>query len=162
MMNKSTLRLAATAMAIACAAAADAQQAEAPAFAVPAVDAPYVPETRLAMATEPGAPPEAVAKIVFDEPAATSEQPVEPVRLAQATPAAPVERTAPPARLPDTAGWAPLLVLLGLVAFVGALVLMMRRRMRRSPARGPHGRLAAELKALWDKTTTTETLRPRG
>jgi len=266
-MNKSTLRLAATAMAIACATAADAQQADAtpdaPAFATPAVDAPscadlswqaqivarypriaaacqevvvsnsvhyarftgelmrvnrdgsvsfdfkdrdgkslgkattlqpadsqraviegrayrfselnpgqqlslYVPETRLVVATEPGAPPEAAAKIVFDDQPATSEQPVEPVRLAQATPAAPV---AQPARLPDTAGWTPLLVLFGVLAMVGALLLMTSRRLRRAPwesdeteaatARGRAKRLAGELRVLWDKTTTTEILRPR-
>jgi hypothetical protein len=269
MMNKSALRLGATAMAIACATVADAQQApdaeraDAPAFAAPAVDAPscadlswqkqivarypniaaacqevvvsnsvryarftgelvranrdgsvsfdfkdrdgrslgkattlqpaesqramieghayrlselrpgqqlsvYVPETRLAVATEPGAPPEAVAKMVLEDPAATREQPVEPVRLAQATRAEPV---AQPARLPDTAGWAPLLVILGVVALVGALLLMTSRRMRGVPwesdeteastARGRQERLAAELRALWDKTTTTESLRPR-
>jgi hypothetical protein len=208
MMSKSTLRLAATAMAIACAAAADAQQTDAPAFAAPAVEgrdgsslgrattlqpadsqraviegrayrfselnpgqqlSVSVPETRLVAATEPGAPREAVAKIVFEAPAATGEQPIEPVRLAHATP---TEPTAQPARLPDTAGWAPLLVLLGVLALVGALLLMTsRRHMRRLPwesdeteastARGRQERLAKELRALWDKTTTTETLRPR-
>lgn len=273
MMNKSTLRLAATAVAIACAAAADAQQADAeranaPAFAAPAVDAPscadlswqkqvvarypniaaacqevvvsnsvryarftgellrvnrdgsvsfdfkdrdgksvgkattlqpadsqraviegrayrlselnpgqqlslYVPETNLVVATEPGAPPEAVAKVVFEEPAATTEQPAEPVRLAQATPppAAPIAPPAQPARLPDTASWSPLLVLLGVLALIGAVLLMTGRRMRRLPwesdeteattARGRQERLTAELRALWDRTTTAETLRPR-
>jgi hypothetical protein len=127
----------------------------------------YVPETRLVVATEPGAPPEAVAKIVFDDPAATGEQPVEPVRLAQAAPAEPA---AQPARLPDTAGWAPLLVLLGVLAMIGALLLMTSRRMRGIPGgseteeltvdRGQE-RLAEELRALWDKSTTTETLQRR-
>jgi hypothetical protein len=271
MMNKSALRLGATAMAIACATVADAQQApdaewaDAPAFAAPAVDTPscadlswqkqivarypniaaacqevvvsnsvryarftgelvranrdgsvsfdfkdrdgrslgkattlqpaesqramieghayrfsdlnpgqqlslYVPETRLVVATEPGAPPEAAAKIVFDDQPVTSEQPAEPVRLAQAAPPAPVP-VAQPARLPDTAGWTPLLVLFGVLAMIGALLLMTSRRTRRAPwesdeteaatARGRQKRLAEELRVLWDKTTTTEILRPR-
>ena len=263
MMNKSMLRVAATAMALACASAANAQQADAPAFAVPAVDAPscadltwqkqivarypniaaacqevvvsnavsyarftgelvrvnrdgsvkfefkdrdgkslgaattlqpadsqramiegrayrfselnpgqqlsvYVPETRLVVATEPGAAPEAVAKMVFDDPLPTAEQPAEPVRLAQATPAAP--QAALPSRLPDTAGWTPLLVVSGLLALVGAVLLMTRRTRRvswesgeteASTAPSREGRLAEELRTLWDKTTTTETLRPR-
>jgi LPXTG-motif cell wall-anchored protein len=130
----------------------------------------YVPETRLVVATDPAAPPEAVAKIVFEDPQPTVEQqPIEPARLAQATPvAAPAVQ---PARLPDTAGWTPMLVVAGLLALVGAILLMTRRRMRRLPwetdeteaqtARGREKRLSEELRALWDKTTTTETLRPR-
>jgi hypothetical protein len=128
----------------------------------------YVPETNLVVATELGAPPEAVAKVVFDEPPATVEQPVETVRLAQATPPA---STAQPARLPDTAGWTPLLVLFGVLALIGAVLLATKRRYRAAPwgsnetgaatARGRQQRLADELRAMWDKTTTTETLRPR-
>jgi hypothetical protein len=263
MMNRSRMRLAATAVAIVCATAADAQQADTSAFDAPAVDGPscadlswqkqivarypdiaaacqevvvsnrvryarftgelvqvnrdgsvrfdfkdregkslgkpttlqpadsqravidgrtyrlseltpgqtlsvYVPEARLVVATEPGAPPEAVAKMVFEDPQATVEQPLEPVRLAAATPAA-----APtlPARLPDTAGWTPLLALFGALALIGAVLLMTRRRLRRAPwesdeaeastARSREKRFAEELKVLWDKATTTETLRPR-
>jgi hypothetical protein len=85
----------------------------------------YVPETNLVVATEPGAPPEAVAKVVFDEPPATVQQPVETVRLAQATPPA---STTPPARLPDTAGWGPLIALFGVLALIGALLLATKRR----------------------------------
>jgi len=264
MMNKSRMRIVATAVAIACATVADAQKADTPAFDAPAVDGPscadlswqkqivarypniaaacqevvisdsvryarftgelmqvnrdgsvrfdfkdrdgkslgrtttlqpadsqraviegrtyrlseltpgqklsvYVPEERLVVALEPGAPPEAVAKMVFEEPqAATVEEPIEPVRLAAATPAA---AQALPARLPDTAGWTPLLVVFGVLALIGAISLMARRRLRRAPgesarpqalsARGREKRYAEELKILWDKTTTTETLRPR-
>lgn len=128
----------------------------------------YVPEARLVVAMEPGAPPEAVAKMVFEEPRATVDEPLEPVRLAAATPAA---ASAPPARLPDTAGWTPLLVLFGVLALIGGVLSMTRRRMRRAPwesdeteastARKREKRLMEELKILWDKTTTTETLRPR-
>jgi LPXTG-motif cell wall-anchored protein len=69
MMSKSTLRLAATAVAIACAASADAQQAN----------------------------------------------------------------TQQPNVLPNAATWMPLLVVFGLLALVGALLLMTRRKVRPSP-----------------------------
>jgi hypothetical protein len=87
----------------------------------------YVPEAGLAVATEPGVPPEAMAKIVLDEPASPAGVPREPVRLAEATP--------PPAaaqaeRLPDTAGWSPLLGLAGVLALGGGIALMARRRLR--------------------------------
>jgi hypothetical protein len=158
MMNRSTLRLAATAIAIACVAAADAQQADAervdaPAFAAPADSQRSVIEGR---AYRPS------------DPAATTEQSVEPLRPAQAAPAEP---PAQPARLPDMAALTPLLVFLGVLALVGALLLMTSRRFGRMPwesdeteastARGRQKRLAVELRALWDKTTTTERLRLR-
>jgi hypothetical protein len=127
----------------------------------------YVPEARLVVATDPGAPPEAVAKMVFEEPQGTVE-PLEPVQLAAATRAA---AAALPARLPDTAGSTPLLVAFGVLALIGGVLSMTRRRLRRAPwesdetkastARGREKRFAEELKVLWDKTTTTETLRPR-
>lgn len=79
----------------------------------------YVPEGLYAVATEPGPPPERMAQIVPSEtraPAATTE----PARVAQAT-------AAPAARLPDTAGSAPLLVLAGLLAAAGGCALTLRR-----------------------------------
>ncbi len=79
---------------------------------------PVHSEARLVVATEPSAPPEAMAKIVLDEPAATAEQPIEPTRLAEATPPA---ATAQPNRLPDTAGWTPMLVFAGLLSLVAAI-----------------------------------------
>ena len=143
MMKKSTLRVAATAMAIACAAAVDAQQTDAPAFA------------KLA-----------AAKMVFEASQATVEQPVAPVRLAEAKPAA---ASAQPDFLSSTAAWTPLLVLFGLLALVGAVLLMTKRQVKPSrwesdemeAARGRQRRLAEELQAIWAKTTTTETLLPR-
>jgi hypothetical protein len=85
----------------------------------------YIPESRLVVATEPTAPPDAVAKIVLDEPVVTAEQPVEPVRIADATPQS---ATVQPARLPDTAGWTPILGLAGLIALAGAILLEVKRR----------------------------------
>lgn len=85
----------------------------------------YIPEARLVVATEPSAPPEAMAKIVLDEPAATAEQPIEPTRLAEATPPA---ATAQPNRLPDTAGWTPMLVFAGLLSLVAAIFVGLMRR----------------------------------
>ena len=112
MMNRTVLRVAATAMLLAYATAANAQLADA--------------------LSAPGATPKA-------------EQPLE--------------------------AWMPLLVVFGLVALVGAVLLMTTRRMRGLPweteetqastARGREKKLSEELRALWNKTTTTETLRPR-
>lgn len=144
MVNKSSLRVAATVVAIACASTAHAQRAD-----------------------TLGAPPEAVAQVMFEDPQGSREQPLEPVRLAAATRA-----VAPPlpARLSDMARWTPLLLVFGVLALIGGYLLMTRRRLRRAPwesdeteastARGREERFAEELKALWDKTTTTETLRP--
>jgi hypothetical protein len=88
----------------------------------------YIPEARLVVATEPTAPPEAVAKIVLEEPASTAEQPAEPVRIADATP-----QSAAPTRLPETAGWMPMLGLAGLIALAGAILLEMKRRLKDRP-----------------------------
>jgi hypothetical protein len=90
----------------------------------------YIPEQRLVVVTEPTAPPEAVAKIVLEEPAVTAEQPVAPVRLAEATPQSAAVQ---PARLPDTAGWTPMLGLAGLIALAGAILLKMKRRLKQRP-----------------------------
>jgi hypothetical protein len=84
----------------------------------------YIPEARLVVATEPTAPPDAVAQIVLDEPV-TAEQPAAPARLAQATPQS---ATVQPTRLPDTAGWTPMLGLAGLIALAAGILLQMRRR----------------------------------
>lgn len=125
----------------------------------------YVPESRLVIATDPAAPPEAVAKMVFDDPQATQDQPVEPTRLADASPGV---RAAQPTRLPETAGWAPLLGVFGVVALMGGILLKVGRRALAKPAApestdaGREQRLADELKVLWDKTTTTEVLRDPG
>lgn len=86
----------------------------------------YIPEARLVVATEPTAPPEAVAQIVLED-AVTAEEPIEPVRLAEATPQS---ATALPARLPDTAGWTPMLGLAGLIALAAGILLEMKRRWR--------------------------------
>jgi hypothetical protein len=90
----------------------------------------YIPESRLVVATEPSAPPDAVAKIVLEETAVAAEQPVEPVRLAEATPQS---ARALPARLPDTAGWAPMLGLAGVIALAGAILMEMKRRLKHRP-----------------------------
>jgi hypothetical protein len=86
----------------------------------------YIPEARLVVATEPAAPPEAVAQIVLED-AVTAEEPIESVRLAEATPQS---ATALPARLPDTAGWTPMLGLAGLIALAAGILLEMKRRWR--------------------------------
>lgn len=89
----------------------------------------YVPEASLAVATEPGVPPESMAKVVLDEPAAPAEVPHEGVRLAEATPQPAATQAA---RLPDTAGWSPLLALGGVLALGGGIALAVRRRLRRT------------------------------
>jgi hypothetical protein len=66
--------------------------------------------------------------------------------------------------------WEALLVVFGLVALGYVFLLMTRRGMRRGPAaasaekgastaRSRDEQFAEELRILWDKTTTTETLR---
>lgn len=87
----------------------------------------YIPETVLGVATEPVVAPESMAKMVLDEPGAPADVPHETIRLAQATPES---AAAQPARLPDTAGWSPLLALTGVLALGGGIVLMARRRFR--------------------------------
>ena len=72
---------------------------------------------------------------------------------------------------PVTGHWAPLLVILGLVVLVGILVLVTRRCMRHGPSESVateastvdsrNKQFADELKILWDKPTTTETLLAR-
>jgi hypothetical protein len=72
---------------------------------------------------------------------------------------------------PVTGHWAPLLVTLGLVALVGILLLVTRPGVRRGPTewvetepstlRSQDKQFAHELKILWDKPTTTETLLAR-
>jgi hypothetical protein len=89
----------------------------------------YVPENSLTVATELGAPPESMARIVPDDQSSPAEAPAEPVRLAEAT-APPAEAQA--TRLPDTAGWSPLLALAGVLALGGGLALTARRRFRRA------------------------------
>lgn len=90
----------------------------------------YIPEARLVVATELSAPPAAVARIVFEEPAVAAEPPSPPARLADATPhSAMVQR----ARLPDTAGWTPMLGLAGLMALAGGLLLELKRRLKQRP-----------------------------
>jgi hypothetical protein len=69
---------------------------------------------------------------------------------------------------PAAGGWAPLFVILGLVMLVGILVWVTGRSARRSPSesvetdtstvRSQDKQFADELKVLWDKPTTTETL----
>ena len=76
-----------------------------------------------------------------------------------------------PAPLPEAGGWTPLLLLIALVVLVGAVLLIAGRISRRaqpkpdtaeaSTARSRDQRFAEDLKILWDKTTTTETLRAR-
>jgi hypothetical protein len=87
----------------------------------------YIPESVLGVATEPVAAPESIAKMVLDEPATPVDVPHETTRLAQATPE---PATAQAARLPDTAGWSPLLALTGALALGGGIVLTARRRFR--------------------------------
>jgi hypothetical protein len=88
----------------------------------------YIPETVLGVATEPVGAPESIAKLVLDEPGAPAEVPHETIRLAQATP----DRAAAPAtRLPDTAGWSPLLALTGVLALGAGIALTARRRFRK-------------------------------
>jgi hypothetical protein len=87
----------------------------------------YIPETVLGVATEPVVAPESIAKIVLDEPGAPADVPRETIRLAQATPE---PATAQAARLPDTAGWSPLLALTGVLALGGGVALATRRRFR--------------------------------
>jgi hypothetical protein len=94
----------------------------------------YVPEAGLAVATELGVPPASMARMVFDEseaPAADASR--QPVRLAEAAPqpAQATPQEAQPERLPDTAGWSPLLAFAGVLALGGGLVLMARRRLRK-------------------------------
>jgi hypothetical protein len=87
----------------------------------------YVPESGLTVATEPVAESVPMAKMLLDEPAAAAETPPEPVRLAEAAPQpAATEAT----RLPDTAGWTPLIGLGGLIALAAGIVMGMRRRLR--------------------------------
>lgn len=84
--------------------------------------------------------------------------------------ATPAHAAAQPAHLPDMAGWMPLIAILGLVALVIVLSLITSRLMRRHPPEPDEAeasalrirdeKFAEELKILWDKTTTTETLRP--
>jgi hypothetical protein len=78
----------------------------------------YIPERLFAIATAPGTPPEAMARIVPDEPAvAERELPVQAaVQVAVAE------------RLPDTAGLTPVLALGGILAMLGGLALTARRR----------------------------------
>jgi len=85
----------------------------------------YVPESRFAIATEPGAAPEAMAQIVPDEPVAPAAAAAEPTRLAAATPAVAAE---PATKLPATAGSLALLALGGVVLMLGGLALTARRR----------------------------------
>jgi hypothetical protein len=87
----------------------------------------YISETVLGVATEPVVAPESIAKLVLDEPGAPAEVPHETIRLAQATPD---PAAAPATRLPDTAGWSPLLALTGLLALGGGMALAARRRFR--------------------------------
>jgi hypothetical protein len=64
--------------------------------------------------------------------------------------------------------WSPLFVIFGLVALVCVFLLMTRKGMRRGPAasaetgastaRSRDEQFAEELRILWDKTTTMETL----
>jgi hypothetical protein len=88
----------------------------------------YVPEAGLAVAMEPVTPSVPMAKMVLDEPAAPAEAPPAPVRLAEATPQPAASESA---RLPDTAGWTPLLALAGVLALGGGIALSMRRRLRK-------------------------------
>ncbi len=88
----------------------------------------YVPENSLTVATELGASPESMARIVPDDQNAPAAVPAAPVRLAEAA-AQPAEAQA--TRLPDTAGWSPLLALAGVLALGCGLALTARRRFRR-------------------------------
>jgi hypothetical protein len=95
----------------------------------------YVPEAGLAVATELGVPPASMARMVFDESDAPANAPGEPVRLAEAAPqpaqATPQPAEAQPERLPDTAGWSPLLAFAGVLALGGGIALTARRRLRK-------------------------------
>jgi hypothetical protein len=89
----------------------------------------YVSENSLAVATELGAPPESMARIVPDDQNPPADAAREPVRVAAAT-AQPAEPQA--ARLPDTAGWSSLLALAGALALGSGIALMARRRLRKN------------------------------
>jgi hypothetical protein len=89
----------------------------------------YVPEATLAVATEPGVPPESMAKMVLDEPDAPADASRDTLRLAEATPEPAATQAA---RLPDTAGWSPLLALAGVLALGGGMALTGMRRFRKT------------------------------
>jgi hypothetical protein len=98
----------------------------------------YVPEAGLAVATEPGAPPEAMAKIVLDEPEAPANAPA--VRLAEAAPRAEEPQAT---RLPETASWFPLIGLIGVLGLGGGIILTAIRRLRASSRQSRHESLPA-------------------
>jgi hypothetical protein len=89
----------------------------------------YIPEAVLGVTMEPVLAPASIATMVFDDAAAPAEASPEPTRLAQASPE---PATAEPRRLPDTAGWSPLLALAGVLALGGGIALTARRRFRKS------------------------------
>jgi LPXTG-motif cell wall-anchored protein len=87
----------------------------------------YVPEAGLTVATEPVVASVPMAKMVLDEPGAPAEVPPQSVRLAETAPQPAATQSA---RLPDTAGWTPLLALAGVLALGGGIALAVRRRFR--------------------------------
>lgn len=121
MLSSRTMRVAAASVAIVLASTASAQRAATATLGGPT----------LAVATEAGAPPESMAKMLFDDPPAATELPVDPLRLAQSQP---VAAAAQPVRLPNTAGWMPRLALVGVLALIGSLLLTTRWRVRNTAA----------------------------
>ena len=96
MLSPSTMRLAAASVTIVLASTASAQRAATATLGGPT----------LAVATEAGAPPESMAKMLFDDPPAATELPVDPPRLA----------------------------LVGVLALIGSLLLTTRWRVRNTAA----------------------------
>jgi hypothetical protein len=66
--------------------------------------------------------------MVLDAPGKPADVPHEPTRLARAIPETPADTAT---RLPDTAGWYPLLALTGVLALGGGIALTALRHSRK-------------------------------